>query len=953
MTYLIAFNIPQYTKERVFSDILYHYDCYPYNIKFHDNCNSKCAIIPVGNKYRAQIIIKSINKTTVGGVFLDLILADEETKSFLVNNKKTIYFKITENIKNNLSKSIKLAFEKYGTIERFNYNEKSLIGSVIFKMTESALKAKDELNQKEINGNIISIDFKNFDSTLSFFFQQIELHNEKMPTKNENDSSIFVFDIPEEFDEKTLRKIFENFNVIEDDNGVVFSTKYNYDSKITKYAIVTFESRSNAKDAIEKLNYTKYDGIPIRLVFADSDTIKILKTNKGKLLISNLDKDIDISDLHKVFENFGEVIECEMPSDEGVSRGYVYVQFRNENDAIQAKSDLEGASIDGKYFQIDFLEKPSPNDLEKKYLTEINNKIKNQSTQKEISRFQKLFIPDFSMFNKSDDNFFIYVNEKRIECSRLIASFFSPKIAYSIQNDESVSHFKIKIVSLYKFKSIKDDLVNFLVSLLKDHPTRSKIQQLIIKIVEQIISSTIGENFKKTIKRIIDECSVFLHGNIRKNDDYILNLIMLFEIFTQFGNDFIIQYAKLSLFQNMQNYYTIENDQVLYIKHSMRKIMGNSEDNYDEIEYISSNFLEINPQILNKIDSKTIKKSISTLIYNDKIGADQFLYKILRLNNQHQKKLIRFVDFEKVTNEAMKFFLSSIDFSFFNGKFLKSISKRLTLSLKPVYDEHINESSSIFSKFIRFGIENSLSKRNIYEKDFTIFFVNGYKRIDINSKIASIISPIIKRNLQTDITFSSFYLRVDSQIDSFNEFAQSFSYFISKEEKIIEFDVASIENKIFDLLTQMNNMIENRGINYLIKYLFKLNLEEKNSFNYIGWIFLFICLGNFGISEFLVNLFIKSYDQKINNIEDLLERIHHKEVLQYQNSFEVDISMEKIYIVNNFEDFFKNIIFLEDINENLWKILSIRLSVDAKIKSNTSNIYAYDTFSDSDIQEIA
>ena len=84
----------------------------------------------------------------------------------------------------------------------------------------------------------------------------------------------------------------------------------------------------------------------------------------------------------------------------------------------------------------------------------------------------------------------------------------------------------------------------------------------------------------------------------------------------------IIQYAKLSLFQNMQNYYIIENDQVLYIKHSMRKIMGNSEDNYDEIEYISSNFLEINPQILNKIDSKTIKKSISTLIYNYKIGAN-------------------------------------------------------------------------------------------------------------------------------------------------------------------------------------------------------------------------------------------------------------------------------------------------------------------------------------------
>ena len=89
------------------------------------------------------------------------------------------------------------------------------------------------------------------------------------------------------------------------------------------------------------------------------------------------------------------------------------------------------------------------------------------------------------------------------------------------------------------------------------------------------------------------------------------------------------------------------------------------------------------------------------------------------------------------------------------------------------------------------GFYNSFSMINDFEnKNFSIF-VND-KEIKISSNLAFIISPIIKKNLQTDITCSSFIIDLNSHFKSFEEFYKSIFYFHPSEENYV-FDQKEFE----------------------------------------------------------------------------------------------------------------------------------------------------------------
>ena len=114
------------------------------------------------------------------------------------------------------------------------------------------------------------------------------------------------------------------------------------------YAFITYESHNDAERAMVDLNYTKLNGIPMRLSWSDPETNMIRKSGKGKLVINNLDPTIEVSQLHDALGNFGEVIYCKIATDaDGKSLGYGYVQFREEKDAAQAMQDLKEATING------------------------------------------------------------------------------------------------------------------------------------------------------------------------------------------------------------------------------------------------------------------------------------------------------------------------------------------------------------------------------------------------------------------------------------------------------------------------------------------------------------------------------------------------------------------------------------------------------------------------------
>lgn len=192
-----------------------------------------------------------------------------------------------------------------------------------------------------------------------------------------NDHTIYVADIPMKrdqygmwapaIDENFLKDLFNAYCNVQIYGSATINVKTGKNNQPYAYAYVILKDHDELERAIEELNYTKIDGVPIRLLKNDKETIEKIKDINGKLFIKNLDPDIEVSQLHDAFANFGEIISCKIYGDHCfipkfgdpntkekryVSRGYGYIHFQNPEDAKQALIDLKDASINGRPVEI-------------------------------------------------------------------------------------------------------------------------------------------------------------------------------------------------------------------------------------------------------------------------------------------------------------------------------------------------------------------------------------------------------------------------------------------------------------------------------------------------------------------------------------------------------------------------------------------------------------------------
>lgn len=221
------------------------------------------------------------------------------------------------------------------------------------------------------------------------------------------------------------------------------------------------------------------------------------------------------------------------------------------------------------------------------------------------------------------------------------------------------------------------------------------------------------------------------------------------------------------------------------------------------------------------------------------------------------------------------------------------------------------------------GIQNSINI-SVNSEENSLYKIFVYEMIiEINKNSAITISPNIRKNLETDITFSSFYIKLDSQIEFLDKYVKALTYF--KQQKIV-LNYKEFEDKFYDQIKYLFNLIEKEGISNLIDYILKFPSNEQNSFNYAVMVSIFINLGNFKIVEYLLNSIINSNDKEIENYEDLCQRLEYKRILKYNDLIKIDESKERTFIVNNFANIFSNVSSFNDIDEMLWRIISIRLS---------------------------
>ena len=156
--------------------------------------------------------------------------------------------------------------------------------------------------------------------------------------------TIFVSGLPQETNFDYIQTIFGGYGEIV--NHSIAKKPHN----VT--ALVEFRTHIEAENAIKECNYIKVNDQQIRVSWQSANPHQ--HKNDANLVISNLPVDIEDSQLHEYFQQYGEVLSCRiMRKKDRISTGTGYVQFARTEDADKALEQLQNATINGQNIYVD------------------------------------------------------------------------------------------------------------------------------------------------------------------------------------------------------------------------------------------------------------------------------------------------------------------------------------------------------------------------------------------------------------------------------------------------------------------------------------------------------------------------------------------------------------------------------------------------------------------------
>ncbi|KAF7697271.1 hypothetical protein HF521_005689 [Silurus meridionalis] len=169
-----------------------------------------------------------------------------------------------------------------------------------------------------------------------------------------NDTSLFIKNLDmETIDSMAVYDLFSCF-------GKILSCKVvAYKTGTKGYGCVQFESQEAANLAKERLNGKYFNDNKVLIEHFKSLEERQAEAN-GRLqkeivdlCVKNLDKTINVEWLRMEFSKFGTVTKAKIITNNGRSRGFGFVRFSSSEEAMQAKSELNGQMLGQKKVSID------------------------------------------------------------------------------------------------------------------------------------------------------------------------------------------------------------------------------------------------------------------------------------------------------------------------------------------------------------------------------------------------------------------------------------------------------------------------------------------------------------------------------------------------------------------------------------------------------------------------
>ncbi|PWA78576.1 poly(A) binding protein 7 [Artemisia annua] len=168
------------------------------------------------------------------------------------------------------------------------------------------------------------------------------------PTMITPSSSLYVGDLHPYVDEFLLNRAFSEYSSL----SSVRVCRDSSSQRSLGYGYVNFLSHQDAINAIETKNNTVLNGKMIRVTWSRRDPL-LRRSGIGNLFVKNLNESIDNVQLQELFKSFGNIMSCKVVTfDDGVSRGFGFVQFDSEDCANAAIENLNGKNVGGKQIYV-------------------------------------------------------------------------------------------------------------------------------------------------------------------------------------------------------------------------------------------------------------------------------------------------------------------------------------------------------------------------------------------------------------------------------------------------------------------------------------------------------------------------------------------------------------------------------------------------------------------------